>query len=40
MALFTRTGPDRFNILILLYGPNIGPHMTFYEPLAPMDRAM
>lgn len=25
MALFTRTGPDRFNILIRFYGLNIGP---------------
>lgn len=31
MALFTRTGPDRFNILIRFYGSNIGPHRTFYE---------
>ncbi len=34
MALFTRTGPDRFNILIRFYDLNIGPRRTLYEPPA------
>lgn len=34
MALFTRTGPDRFNILIQFYDMNIGPRRTLYEPSA------
>ena len=39
MALFTRTGPDRFNILIRFYGLNIGRGRTLYEPLAWTDQA-
>lgn len=39
MALFTRTGPDRFNILIRFYDLNIGSRRTLYEPLALMDKA-
>lgn len=39
MALFTRTGLDRFNILIWFYDLNIGPRRTFYEPRERSDRA-
>lgn len=37
MALFTRTDPDRFNILIWFYDLNIGPCRTLYEPPTCMD---
>ena len=39
MALFTRTGPDRFNILIRFYDLNIGLRGTLYEPPAWTDGA-
>lgn len=39
MALFTRTGLDRFNILIRFYDLNIGSRRTLYEPPTLMDKA-
>lgn len=39
MALFTRTGSDRFNILIWFYDLNIGMRWTLYEPPARADGA-
>lgn len=40
MALFTRTGPDRFNILIRFYDLNMAPRGTLYEPPVWSDKVV